>query len=93
MLPERASTLVHEARHMGGKDHNANFPAGSVFGAGNSGADSNWEYEGAWMYETLYLWWFFAAGARTTTAMKQRARQVGNVIIDNAFATHPGFNI
>lgn len=92
-VPERASTLIHEARHMGGKPHNANFPAGSVYGAGSSGADSNWSYEGAWMYDALYLWWFFAAGARTTTAMKQRARQEGNVIIDNAFATHPGFNI
>lgn len=92
-VPVRASTLIHEARHMGGKPHNANFPPGSVFGAGSSGADSDWGYEGAWMYEALYLWWFFAAGARTTTAMKQRARQEGNVIIDNAFATHPGFNI
>src|SRR5215216_7962987 len=41
-VPVRASTLIHEARHMGGKPHNANFPAGSVFGAGSSGADSNW---------------------------------------------------
>lgn len=90
---ERAATLLHEARHMGGKSHDANFPAGSIYGEGNSGADSSWDYQGAWMYEALYLWWFYAAGARTTSAMRERARQIGNRDIDNAFATHPGFNI
>jgi hypothetical protein len=92
-VPGRAETLIHESRHQGGKPHNANFPAGSVFGAGQSGADSNWNYQGAWMYGALYLWWFFAQGARTTSALRERARQRGNLVIDNAFATHPGFNI
>lgn len=89
----RAAILLHEARHIGGRSHDANFPAGSVYGAGEGGADSTWGYEGAWMYETLYLWWFFADGRRTTQALRDRARQEGNVNIDNAFATHPGFNI
>ena len=92
-VPGRAETLLHEARHQGGKGHNAKFPSGSVFGAGKDGADSSWSYNGAWMYGALYLWWFYAAGARTTTAMKQRARQRGNLVIDNAFATHPGYSI
>lgn len=92
-VPGRVETLVHESRHEGGKPHNANFPAGSVFGAGGSGADSDWAYEGAWMYGALYLWWYFAQGARTTAALRERARQRGNLVIDNAFATHPGFNI
>jgi hypothetical protein len=92
-VPGRAETLIHESRHAGGKPHDANFPAGSVFGAGKGGADSTWSYEGAWMYGALYLWWFYAAGARTTSAMKARARQRGNLVIDNAFATHPGFSI
>jgi hypothetical protein len=92
-VPGRAETLIHESRHLDGKGHNANFPAGSVFGAGKSGADSTWDYEGAWMYGALYLWWFYAAGARTTSALRERARQRGNLVIDNAFATHPGFNI
>jgi hypothetical protein len=90
---ERAATLVHEARHQGGKSHNANFPPGSVYGGGKSGADSDWDYQGAWTFETGYLWWFYAAGARTTSAMRERARQTGNLNIDNAFATHPGFSI
>ncbi|MEO6092512.1 MAG: hypothetical protein ABIT04_04705 [Novosphingobium sp.] len=92
-VPGRAETLMHESRHAGGKPHNATFPKGSVFGDGKGGADSNWGYEGAWMYGALYLWWFFAAGARTTSAMRARARQRGNLVIDNAFATHPGFSI
>lgn len=91
-VPSRAGTLLHEARHQGGKSHNANFPPGSVFGTGDQ-ADSSWGYEGAWMYDALYMWWFFAAGARTTSAMRERARQRGNLIIDNAFARHPGYSI
>ena len=89
----RAETLLHEARHRGGKSHDATFPAGSVFGEGKSGADSTWGYEGAWMYGALYLWWFYADGRRTTTALRQAARQRANLVIDNAFATHPGFTI
>jgi hypothetical protein len=89
----RASTLVHESRHLGGKGHNANFPKGSIYGEGKSGADSSWGYEGAWMFEVLYLWWFYADGRRTTQALKDRAKQEANLYIDNAFATHPGFTI
>jgi len=36
---------------------------------------------------------YYAQGARTTSALRQRARQRGNVVIDNAFASHPGFSI
>lgn len=92
-VPGRAETLIHESRHMGGKGHNAKFPSGSVFGAGKSGADSSWGYNGAWMYGALYLWWFYADGRRTTAALRQLARQRANLVIDNAFATHPGFNV
>jgi hypothetical protein len=92
-VPLRAGTLIHEAGHMGGKSHNAKFPSGSVFGGGKSGADSSWGYKGAWMYDALYLWWFYADGRRTTSALRQSARQRANLIIDNAFATHPGFTI
>ena len=91
-VPERAAILIHEARHHGGKPHNANFPPGSVFGAGDQ-ADSDWDYQGAWTFETGYLIWFAQAGARTTSAMRDRARQAANVNLDNAFATHPGFNV
>jgi hypothetical protein len=45
------------------------------------------------MFGALYLWWFYADGRRTTNALRQAAKQRGNLIINNAFATHPGFNI
>jgi hypothetical protein len=81
--PGRAETLIHESRHQGGKPHDANFPAGSTFGSGKSGADSSWDYEGAWMYGALYVWWYYAAAdphhlspARTgSTAGQPRNRQ------------------
>jgi hypothetical protein len=92
-VPGRAETLIHESRHQGGRSHNAKFPSGSVFGAGKNGADSSWGYNGAWMYGALYLWWFYADGRRTTTALRQAARNRANLVIDNAFATHPGFTI
>jgi len=87
----RAGTLIHEARHIGNKPHDAQFPVGSVYGQGKDGADSSWGYEGAWMYNALYLWWFSAAGKRTTIAMRQAAKQRANIILTNAFATSPGF--
>ncbi len=92
-VPGRAETLMHEARHQGGKPHNANFPPGSIYGAGNAGADSSWDFNGAWMWAALYLWWFYAAGTRTTSAMRDLARERGNIVIDNCFATHPGYSI
>lgn len=92
-VPSRAGTLIHEARHQGGKSHNARFPSWSAYGSGKKGADSSWGYQGAWMYHALYLWWFYADGRRTTTAMRARARQRAQFTIDNAFRTHPGFVI
>lgn len=89
----RAGTLIHEARHIGNKPHDAQFPAGSVFGEGKDGADSSWNYQGAWMYEALYLWWFYADGRRTSIAMRQAAKQRANVILTNAFSTNPGITI
>ncbi|MQB43047.1 hypothetical protein [Rhizobium sp. ICMP 5592] len=89
----RAGTLIHEARHIGNRPHNAQFPAGSIFGAGKDGADSTWGYEGAWMYNTLYLWWFYAAGTRTNIAMRQAAKQRANLLLTNAFATSPGLTV
>jgi hypothetical protein len=92
-VPSRAGTLVHESRHIAGRAHDAYFRRGSSFGAGKWGADSSWEYQGAWMYDALYLWWFYADGRRTTPALREAAKQRANVLIDNAFTTPPGFTI
>jgi len=90
--PGRSETLLHESRHSA-LSHNAKFPKGSTFGEGKDGADSNWAYNGAWMYGALYLWWYFAEGARTTSALRELARQRANVVIDGAFAEHPGYTV
>jgi hypothetical protein len=94
-VPERAATLLHECRHIGGQDrtHDANFPNGSIYGEGTSGADSSWDFHGSWMFEALYLWWYYADGRNTNLALRERARQVAQEVIDNCFATHPGFTI
>lgn len=91
-VPGRSETLLHESRHSA-LSHNAKFPKGSTFGEGKDGADSSWAYNGAWMYGALYLWWYFAEGARTTSALRELARQRANVVIDGAFAEHPGYSV
>jgi hypothetical protein len=92
-VPERASTLCHESRHVGGHPHNAKFPKDSVYGEGEDGADSNWEYQGAWAFDAAYAAWYGVEGARTTSALKALSRQIANKILNNAFATHPGVNV
>ena len=43
------------------------------------------------MYNALYAWWFYAAGTRTSLAMRQAAKNEANVVLVNSFATSPGF--
>jgi len=80
-VPERAATLVHEARHADGKGHNA----------GNN--DSSWAYNGAWRWHVCWLAWFWYAGQRTTSALRTKARQRANAILASRFTTPPGFTI
>lgn len=91
-VAERAGVLMHESRHIANHPHDAQFPPGSIYGSGD-GADSSWQYEGAWMYEALYLWWFTAAGVRTSIGQKNAAKQEANIVLANAFATSPGFMV
>ena len=84
----RAATFLHEARHNGGKSHNG----GSGCSRGAS-CDTNWAYQGSNMYEVLYLWWFAVDGTRTTTAIKNMARNRARSVHNTAFNTNPWFNI
>jgi len=88
VVVQRAGTILHEARHAGGKSHNG----GSGCPRGKS-CDTNWNYEGANMYQALYLWWFRVDGTRTTTGMKNWAKSEAQNIIDRAFNTNPGYVI
>ena len=84
----RAATLLHEARHNGGKSHNG----GSGCSRGAS-CDTNWGYEGANMYEVLYLWWFGVDGTRTTSAIRNLGLNRARTVHNTAFNTNPGFSI
>jgi hypothetical protein len=92
-VPARASCLLHECRHIGGKAHNASFPSWTNRIPGSDGADTSWSYEGAWMYDALYLWWFYDSGVRTTPAIRGLAKDAANDIILNCFTTLPGFTV
>ncbi len=80
-VPERAGTLVHEARHADGRGHDS----------GNN--DSSWDYNGAWRWHVCWLAWFAFEGRSTTTALKALARQRANIILSNNFVTPPGFTV
>jgi hypothetical protein len=93
-VPERAATLIHECRHgTGGRVYDANFPRGSAMGEGQPGADSSWTFRGAWMFEALYLWWYYADGRNASLPLREHARQTAQFYFDNCFARHPGFVI
>lgn len=86
----RASTFIHECRHISGKPHDASFPAGSGYGTGG-GADSSWDYNGAWRWQATWLAWYAASATSSTTALRSKARDDANVIMLGAFANSPGF--
>jgi hypothetical protein len=86
-VPSRAGTILHETRHKF-KGHNG----GTACPWGGS-CDSDWNYQGANMYETLYLWWFGVAGTRTTSAIRNLALNQARVWHNTHFVVNPGFSI
>jgi len=92
-VADRAVTMVHEARHIGGWGHLTEFPSWSSIGAGESGADPSWEYEGSWRWGTIWLWWYAVHGKRASLPLRQRARDKAQIYIDNCFTEHPGIEI
>lgn len=85
---QRAGTIVHEARHADGKGHN-----GGTGCPRKASCDTSWGYQGANMYQVLYLWWFRLDGTRTTSAMRNFAKLEAQNIIDRGFNVNPGFII
>lgn len=84
----RAGTLLHEARHNGGKGHDGGSGCPRA-----ASCDTTWGYEGSNMYEVLYLWWFAVDGTRTTQAIRDMSRNRARAVHNTAFNTNPGFNI
>ena len=87
----RAATLVHECRHINGKAHDADFPSWATGLAGQSGADSNWDYGGAYRWEVCWLSWYWATAQNTTQPLKDKAKDTANSILGYAFAERPSF--
>jgi hypothetical protein len=90
-VPSRASTLVHESRHISGKTHRGKFPPGSTYGAGGTGADESWAWNGAWRWQAVWLAWYWAAAINSTSPLRAKARDDANVIMGGAFESPPGF--
>jgi hypothetical protein len=85
---QRAGTVVHEARHADWVGHN-----GGTGCPRAASCDTSWGYQGANMYQVLYLWWFHVDGTRTTSGMRNYAKTEGQNIIDTGFNTNPGYVI
>lgn len=84
MVPERASTIVHEARHADGVGHDGGSGCPTV-----GSCDSSWGYNGANMFEVLYLWWVRAEGVGLSPAIRSNARTTGNQLLGNMFNRRP----
>ena len=85
---QRAGTILHESRHVAGKPHD-----GDSGCPRKASCDSSWDYKGANMYQVLYNWWFYVDGTRTTSAMKDYAKQEAQHVIDNGFNVNLGYVI
>lgn len=86
-VPERASTIVHEARHAEWRMHDdCSCPRGES-------CDPRWDDGSANSYQIYYLWWFVDSGVNTTTAMKQRAQERANDILERGFCTPTSFRL
>jgi hypothetical protein len=90
---QRASIFFHECRHIDGKAHNANFPTWASGVAGQSGADSNWDYQGGYCYQVAWLSWYWATAQNSSPALRDKARASANTILGFAFAELPAFTI
>ena len=96
-MVERAGTIVHEARHADGEHHSdCTCPRGASCDKNWPPNQSEWRKYGANVYQVMYLWLFADSAVNTTSAMKQRALDRANLIIDEhhgGFCNPPGFHI
>lgn len=87
----RASLLVHEARHYDkphNKGCNANFLE-DLTDTEDCSHDSSWSYQGSYMYQVLWLWWFAELDLGFPKDFRTRAANHANWIINNRFDTKP----
>jgi hypothetical protein len=82
LVEERASTLVHEARHWaGGPGHDS------------KGRDSSFGANGSWRWEVTWLSWYAAEATPAPKALRCDAQDKANGYLASSFATDPGIRI
>jgi hypothetical protein len=83
----RAGTIIHEARHNN-KPHSVERTC-----IRGMSCDPDWDYDGANTYEVSWYWAFYHWAVRTTTAHKDRAKVLGQDVLDTGFINPPGLTI
>jgi hypothetical protein len=83
-VPNRAGTLVHEARHADGFSHDGeSCPR-------EESCDEAWNSWGANTYQVLYLWWLRVEnGGLISGALSGLARDRANTVLERAFDSRP----
>lgn len=85
--PERAATIIHEARHASEKGHNS---SDCWLGGG---CDTSWAYNGAYRYHVTWAMHFVDRGINAPAPLKKRLVDRTNDILDTSFENHPGFHL
>jgi hypothetical protein len=82
----RAGVMVHEARHQTHKHLTHRSRSGGFCTLRPiTTCDLRWSDNGAFTYETLWLWWFAVEGDNVTSIMRRQAVDEASWIADNAF--------
>lgn len=80
---DRASTLMHEAAHLDGRDHYQ-----------DTGQDSTWSAGGAWRIEVQWLAYYAKdATQNTTTLMRLNAASAANSYLNSGFVQRPNLRV
>lgn len=80
-VAERASTLIHEARHWDGPGHD------------EGSRDSSWSYNGAWRWEVAWLAWYAAEAIDAPLGQRCKAQDLANGYLKTSFKKKPGFTV
>jgi hypothetical protein len=86
-VAERASIILHEARHASWKNHDS---SGCALGGQ---CDSSWGFNGAFRYQVAWAAQFAYRAFTAPSPVRQRLVDRANEIIDSSFTQHPGFYI
>ncbi|HEU4405983.1 MAG TPA: VCBS repeat-containing protein [Polyangiaceae bacterium] len=86
-VAQRAATIIHEARHASGSDHDA------YCGGATKQCDSSWDYNGAYRYDVAWAAQFVERGVGAPAHLKARLTDDANNELAGFFAVDPGFRL